>query len=164
MLILAIETSCDETSLAFIQMPEKEEIEDKDFYEFINSAQVIAQVISSQIKIHQEYGGVVPEIGARNHADQIHFLLKNTALEAAQKLNLNGENPDLEVLGKVEKIAVTTNPGLPSALRVGLTTAKSLKFFIENSNPQKNVEIIEVNHLRGHAISCFYSTNLLYNA
>ena len=152
-LALAIESSCDETSLAIFLLPQEVST---NFLEKINSYQVLGSIISSQIKIHQEYGGVIPEIGARSHASQIHYLWNLVWLQSVQKAkDLGLENLDINNL---EHFLVTTNPGLASALRVGLEFAKSLKFFLELEGA--NVNIISVNHLRGHVASCFYGLDV----
>ena len=147
-LALSIESSCDETSLTIFLLPENEP---ENFVDKVNSNFVLASIISSQIKIHQEYGGVIPEIGARSHASQIHYLwhlVWNQAVDKALDLKLS----PLE-LGSLKYFLVTTNPGLVSALRVGLEFAKSLKFFLELDGGA--IEIVPVNHLRGHVASCF---------
>jgi N6-L-threonylcarbamoyladenine synthase len=146
-LYLAIETSCDETSLAILA--KKTSLETVSFYDFVNSFEVIASVISSQISTHAKYGGVVPEIGARQHADQIHFLLQSL-------LDQIGDE-DINILTQIKSIFVTTEPGLISALRVGVEFAKTLKFYLDKSRLDgQKVEIVNVNHLRGHMISTFF--------
>ena len=160
MLTLSIETSCDETSLALLYKNELEP-NSKDFYTQINSYKVLASLISSQIKLHQPYGGVVPEIGARAHASQIHLVLSEL-LEIAWQNDLASEikikcdsGESLSLLKELDYIFVTTSPGLPSALKVGVEFAKTLSFFI-NQKYQKIVEVTPVNHLHGHLVSCFY--------
>lgn len=177
MLVLAIETSCDETSLAlltnnllFLDKQEgqfsgkslgqlsTEVNEVDDFLAYLNSFQVISSIISSQIQTHIKYGGVVPEIGARQHAENIHFLF----LELLGKINptdlsknfLNSE--DRKLLKKLDYIFVTVEPGLASALRVGLEFAKSLQFFIKQELGFF-VEIKTVNHLDGHIASSLFN-------
>ncbi len=152
-LALAIESSCDETSLAIFLLPDNVPT---NFLERINSYVVLGSIVSSQIKIHQEYGGVIPEVGARSHATQIHYLWNLVWQQAVEKASAIGIN-NLEKTN-LETILVTTNPGLVSALRVGLEFAKSLKFFLELQNA--NVNIIPVNHLRGHVASCFYNLDV----
>ena len=153
--VLAIESSCDETSLALLSMPSNVvQLADQ---EWLQQTQVLATVISSQIELHKQYGGVVPELGARRHANQIHFLW----LELLDQLD---PKQQASIVESIDKIMVTTSPGLVSALRVGQEFAKSVKFFIElqrlnrnRSNQSKNeVEVVEVNHLRGHVASCLY--------
>jgi N6-L-threonylcarbamoyladenine synthase len=85
MLILAIETSCDETSIAFLESGFEGELTSHNFLEYINSFEILAHKISTQVAIHAEYGGVIPEIGARLHAEQIHFLFEQTVLEVLEK-------------------------------------------------------------------------------
>jgi len=152
-LALAIESSCDETSLAIFLLPEKPS---ENFLDKVNSYVVLGSIVSSQIKIHQEYGGVIPEIGARSHANQIHYLFNLVWHQAEQKASELGLD-EIEMVN-LEKILVTTNPGLVSALRVGMEFAKSVKFFLELKGGL--IEIISVNHLRGHVASCFYKLDV----
>lgn len=149
MLILAIETSCDETSLCFMRSVDITNNSDisSGLYSYLNSFKILSSVISSQIEIHAEYGGVVPEIGARNHADQIHFLFEQIIRESGFKLD--------ELVLELKYIFVTTTPGLPSALRVGVEFAKSLKHFIKTKY-HKEVILKNINHLKGHVASSFY--------
>jgi N6-L-threonylcarbamoyladenine synthase len=164
MLVLGIETSCDETSFAML---EGELDGTKPFVEYLNSFVVRSSIISSQIENHIQYGGIVPEIGARLHAQQIHYLfyrlIKNYGAddtninlqsyeETGETLNME---PFLSILGQIDVIYVTTNPGLASALRVGYEFAKTLRYFIAQKI-HKIIEIVEVNHLYGHIFSCFY--------
>jgi N6-L-threonylcarbamoyladenine synthase len=146
---LAIETSCDETSLAIIE--KNVGLDNTNFYGFVNGFRVVASIISSQISTHAKYGGVVPEIGARQHAEQIHYLFQSLLLQAGITDQL-----DEKVDFNFKSIFVTTEPGLVSALRVGLEFAKSLQFYLEQSFPKQKVEIVNVNHLRGHTVSTFY--------
>jgi N6-L-threonylcarbamoyladenine synthase len=119
MTILAIETSCDETAIAIVS--EKDGV-----FEIQN------QILASQAKIHAQYGGVVPEVAAREHASLIFPLLKEL-----------GVSPDGE---GIDAIAVTAGPGLVPALRIGVEMAKSLAWLW-------NKPLVPVNHLEGH----FYS-------
>ena len=160
MLTLSIETSCDETSLAFMHKPESIPKYD-NFLDEINSYKVLASLISSQIKLHQPYGGVVPEIGARAHAEQIHMLMEELLEQVWQK------NPDLDLikntsldskidfLKNLDYIFVTTNPGLPPALKVGVEFAKTLSYFVAQKH-NKIIPVVPINHLHGHLVSCFY--------
>lgn len=100
---LAIETSCDETSVAIIK----------------NKREVIANIIYSQIDIHKKFGGVVPEVASRNHLKKISHVV-DEALESA----------DLK-LGDIDYISVTNGPGLVGALLVGLSYAKALSFALD---------------------------------
>ncbi|MDP2647716.1 MAG: tRNA (adenosine(37)-N6)-threonylcarbamoyltransferase complex transferase subunit TsaD, partial [Candidatus Yanofskybacteria bacterium] len=126
MKILAIETSCDETAAAVV------EATDGRFL-------VLSNIISSQIELHNKWGGVVPQLAAREHVKNIHHVVQ-TALKEAVEIG----NWKLEI-GKlpVDLIAVTHGPGLGPALLVGLTYAKTLAW--RHQKP-----IIGVNHMDGH--------------
>jgi tRNA A37 threonylcarbamoyltransferase TsaD len=204
MLILSIETSCDETSLALLYGENIDSInKNNDFVESINSWEIVAQLVSSQIIEHQKYGGVVPEIGARMHASQIYFLLDQLFKSAVNHLETlsveNSENTTRDVetgydliiksfrgktkydriewskfldlnqlsivdlqqdpkkwLKLIDQIYVTTYPGLPSALRVGVEMAKTIVYW-GNLTHRKKIKIHEINHLHGHIASCFYT-------
>ena len=189
-LILAIETSCDETSLALLAVPSlldhsqgleierNPEFETDSDLDLIRNTQILSSVIASQISTHALYGGVVPEIGARMHAEAIHFSwsqlleqldLREFGVMQNAKSKMQNLDPGLDigtrVLLRLDKIMVTTAPGLVSALRVGQEFAKSLQFFANQARKQYNLthdlnqqelEIFEVNHLRGHLASSFY--------
>ena len=172
-LVLAIESSCDETSLCLLAVPDfiNESNQANDDLELIRNIKILASVISSQIQTHQKYGGVVPEIGARLHAEQIHFIWKEMLENVDQiqfelifkeELGAKIHKFDLQsqVLILLEKIMVTTNPGLISALRVGQEFAKSIQFFSNIERIKHGIdskpEIMEINHLRGHLASSFY--------
>lgn len=146
MYYLGIESSCDETSIAILEGDVNLK-DNNNFLDYLNSFKILANVVSSQILIHQKYGGVVPEVGAREHAKGIHSVY-NQALE---KSGLS----HLDLINNLDKIFVTTKPGLVSALRVGLEFAKTLSFFIQQEI-KKDIEIVEINHLDGHVASCFY--------
>lgn len=113
MLILGIETSCDETALAIVEGRQ-------------GKLRVLKNVVASQIKIHQKYGGVIPEVAARQHAEIIAPLLKKT---------LGRKKPDV--------IAVTAGPGLAIALLVGIEVGRTLSYLWEKP-------LVKVNHLAGH--------------
>lgn len=118
MLTLGIETSCDETSVAVI---------DEQY-------RILSNVIISQIDIHQTFGGVVPEIAARNHIENILPVLD----EALTKANLT--------IDQIDQVAATTQPGLPGAVMVGRVFGQSLANAL-------NVPFLAVNHLHGHMAS-----------
>jgi len=99
-LILAIETSCDETSAAVVR----------------NGREVLSNIISSQIDIHKRFGGVVPEVASRKHLENISPVIDEALLSAGAALK------DLDA------IAATCGPGLVGALLIGLTTAKAIAF------------------------------------
>jgi N6-L-threonylcarbamoyladenine synthase len=164
MLILGIESSCDETSIAFL---EGEIVPGLDFYEQLNRFTVLGSLISSQIQSQKKYGGVVPELGARMHAENIHILFFQTLQECLPGFHFDLQNLVLteeakDFLRRLEYIFVTTEPGLISALRVGLEFAKTVQFFCEQELG-KRIEIVKVNHLRGHLASCFYGMKELKN-
>ena len=97
---MGIESSCDETSVAIVK----------------NGREVLSNVINSQIKIHEEYGGVVPEIASRCHTEVINQIMK----EALEKAGVTLDN--------IDAISVTHGPGLVGALLVGVSYAKGLSF------------------------------------
>ena len=99
-IILAIESSCDETAVAIIK----------------NGHEILANVVSTQIEIHRRYGGVVPEIASRKHLELINAVVQETLDQAHM------------ILDDVTHIAVTYGPGLVGALLVGVATAKALAF------------------------------------
>ncbi len=115
MYILAIESSCDETSVAIVK----------------NGTDEIATVISTQIDVHKEYGGVVPEIASRHHIKNITIVLE----ECLEKANMKIE--------EIDAIAVTEGPGLIGSLLVGLQAAKTLAYIHQKP-------LIPVHHIAGH--------------
>lgn len=119
--VLAIETSCDETAVAIVK-----------------NRQVCSSIITSQIPIHQQYGGVVPEVASRQHLETINGAIAQ-ALEQAQ----------LD-WGKIDGIAATCAPGLVGALLVGLTAAKTLAILY-------NKPFLGVHHLEGHIYATYLS-------
>ena len=118
MIILAIETSCDETAVAIVEF-------DK------NRARVLSSVISSQIRTHRKYGGVVPALASRMHLKNMAPVLK----KAFQKAKMSKD--------KIDYIAVTKGPGLIPALVVGVGAAKALAYSLDKP-------LVAVNHLEGH--------------
>lgn len=122
-LILGIESSCDETSVSVVK----------------NGREVLSNVINSQIKIHEEYGGVVPEIASRAHTEVINGIMKQALKEANVTLD------------DIDAIAVTQGPGLVGALLVGVSYAKGLSY--ATGKP-----LIAVNHIEGH-IAANYLTH-----
>lgn len=100
LIILGIETSCDETAVAIVK----------------NGREIIANVVASQIESHKRFGGVVPEIASRHHVEQVTIVLD----EAMTQANLSFED--------IDAIAVTHGPGLVGALLVGVNAAKALSF------------------------------------
>ena len=120
---LGIESSCDETSASMVK----------------NGREVLSNVISSQIKIHELYGGVVPEIASRNHVEAI----SNVTKQAIEEAKIKQEDIDL--------VACTAGPGLVGALLVGVSYAKAFSYSI-------NKPLIGTNHIQGH-IAANYITH-----
>jgi len=114
MIILGIESSCDDTSVALIDASESGFV-------------VLSEKTASQIDIHKKYGGVVPEIAGRAHAEKI--------LPLVEEVMKGQEKPDV--------IAVTSGPGLITGLLVGVEAAKSLSYLLD-------VPLIGINHIEGH--------------
>lgn len=114
-LVLGLETSCDETSAAVIA----------------DGRTILSNVISSQIPIHQKYGGVVPELASRRHVENVLPVIDQALTEAGVTLS------DLNAVG------VTHGPGLVGALLVGVAAAKALSF-------AANIPLVGVHHLEGH--------------
>jgi N6-L-threonylcarbamoyladenine synthase len=131
MIILGIETSCDETAVAII---EGKNVGTK------NLLSVRSNVVSSQIDIHKKYGGVVPEIAAREHVLNILPVVN----EALEKAGIKRE----EAGKKIDAIAVTFGPGLITSLIVGIETAKVLSHVW-------GVPLIGINHIEGHIYANF---------
>ena len=99
-LILAIESSCDETAASVVK----------------NGREVLSNVISSQIALHTLYGGVVPELASRKHIEKINQVVESALLEAGVTLE------------EITAIGVTYGPGLVGALLVGVSAAKAISF------------------------------------
>jgi N6-L-threonylcarbamoyladenine synthase len=127
MKILAIETSCDDTGIAILESGEKKH-------------QVLANVVSSQIKTHAPFGGVVPNLAAREHLKNILPCLKQVFFEAK---SAGGRTEK-----KIDLIATTIGPGLIPSLLVGTNFAKALAY-------QWQKPIIGVNHMAGHVFANF---------
>ena len=114
-LTLGIETSCDETAASIVA----------------DGRQVLSNIISSQIDIHTEFGGVVPEIASRHHLENINWVIEKALKEADCTID------DIDLIG------VTYGPGLVGALLVGVAAAKALAF-------AKDIPLVGVNHMHGH--------------
>ena len=113
--ILAIESSCDETAAAVVK----------------NGREVLSNVISSQIALHTQYGGVVPEIASRKHIEKINQVIEEALAEANMEL------------GQMDAIGVTYGPGLVGALLVGVAEAKAISY-------ATNIPLVGVHHIEGH--------------
>jgi N6-L-threonylcarbamoyladenine synthase len=121
--ILAIESSCDETSAAILT-------------ENDNVPALLSNIVSSQIDIHKEFGGVVPEVAARAHIENIIPVIKQSL--SAAKLTLD----------EIDYIGLTAGPGLVGSLVVGVETAKAI-------SEAKNIPLVPLNHLEGHIYANF---------
>ena len=119
---LGIETSCDETAAAVIQENES------------GIANILSNIVSSQIEEHREFGGVVPELAARAHVENIDYIINKALEDSGTTLN------------QIDGIAATAGPGLIVCLTVGLNIGKSIAAF-------SNKPFVGVNHLEGHALS-----------
>ena len=124
-LIMGIESSCDETACAIVK----------------GGREVIANVVASQIKIHEEYGGVIPEIAAREHLEAINVVID----EALKQAGVKGED--------ISAFAATVGPGLVGCLLVGMNAAKTLALVYDKP-------FIGVNHLNAHLAANFIDTEL----
>jgi N6-L-threonylcarbamoyladenine synthase len=123
MLILSIETSCDETAMAIILAKK-------------NNFITLSNIVSSQVKLHAEWGGVVPNLAAREHLKNILPVLEQTLKGAKIKLS------------DIDLIAVTAGPGLIPALLLGVNSAKTLAYFYQKP-------LVGVHHVAGHILSAF---------
>lgn len=120
MLLLAIETSCDETAAALVR----------------DGREILSSVVSSQVAIHAEYGGVVPEIASRKHLEMISPVISRALKEAGL------------CMGDIEGVAVTRGPGLSGALLVGFSAAKAIAAAL-------GIPFIGVHHIEGHIFAAF---------
>jgi len=121
MLVLGIETSCDETAAAVIR----------------DGREIVSSVIASQIKTHERFGGVVPELASREHLDKIVPIVE----EAFARAGVSQDD--------IDGIAVTMGPGLVGSLLVGVSYAKAMAFALHKP-------LVGVNHIEGHIYSvCF---------
>jgi N6-L-threonylcarbamoyladenine synthase len=124
MRVLGIETSCDETSVGVID----------------GDGRILANVVSSQIAAHARYGGVVPEVAARAHLENLPIAFE----EALARARID--------LSRIELVAATAGPGLIGALLVGLSAARAIAF-------GRGVPLVPVNHLEGHLFSAHLSAD-----
>lgn len=117
---IAIESSCDETSVAVIE----------------NGRKILSNIISSQIDVHKEYGGVVPEIASRKHIENINLVIDKALEESGKSLD------------DMDSVGVTYGPGLVGALLVGVSAAKAIAY-------AKKIPLVPVNHIEGHIYANF---------
>jgi N6-L-threonylcarbamoyladenine synthase len=127
MLVLGIESSCDETAAAVLS----------------GGSDLLSSIISNQIEIHSKYGGVVPEIAGRCHAESIHLVIQKSLDEAGITLK------------EIDLMAVTMGPGLVTSLLVGLNTAKAISYALQKP-------LIGVNHLEGHLLAIFLEKEVVF--
>ncbi len=130
-LILGIESSCDETAASIIQ-------ENED-----GIPTILSNIVSSQVDIHKEFGGVVPELAARSHVEKIDLIVKKALIESKKNIE------------EIDAVAATAGPGLIVCLSVGLNFAKAIASSLKKP-------FIAVNHLEGHALSPKLVTKLHY--
>jgi len=119
-LVLGIETSCDETAASIVK----------------NGREILSNIVNSQVRIHQLFGGVVPEVASRKHIENIAPVVNSAFAEAGLSYQ------------HIHAVAVTTMPGLVGSLLVGLSFAKAFAYGL-------NLPLIAVNHLHGHIYANF---------
>ena len=130
-IILGIETSCDETAAAIITENEQ------------GISTILSNIVSSQVEVHKEFGGVVPELAARSHIDKIDLITKKAIDESGIKME------------DIDAIASTAGPGLIVCLSVGLSFGKTMASSLD-------IPFIAINHLEGHALSPKLNSKLNY--
>ena len=130
-IILGIESSCDETAIAIIKENEH------------GVPKILSSIVSSQMDIHKEFGGVVPELAARSHIEKIDLIAKKAINESGIKLK------------DIDAVAATAGPGLIVCLSVGLSFGKAIALSMDKP-------FIAVNHLEGHALSPKLNSKINY--
>ena len=130
-IILGIETSCDETAVAIIEENDK------------GQPSILSNVVSSQVDVHKEFGGVVPELAARSHIEKIDLIAKKAIDKSKIKL------------ADISAVAATAGPGLIVCLTVGLSFGKAIALSLKKP-------FIAVNHLEGHALSPKLNSKINY--
>ena len=130
-IILGIESSCDETAASIIQENDR------------SIPTILSNIVSSQVDVHKEFGGVVPELAARSHIEKIDLITKKAIDESSIKLE------------DIDAVAATAGPGLIVCLSVGLSFGKAMAYSL-------NKPFIAVNHLEGHALSPKLNSKLHY--
>ena len=122
MKVLGVETSCDETSAAVVR----------------DGAEILSNVVSSQVALHRPYGGVVPELASRNHLRLINSVVEEALTEARTSIE------------QIDAIAVTYGPGLASSLLIGINAAKGIAFATEKP-------FVGINHVEAHLYSPLFA-------
>jgi N6-L-threonylcarbamoyladenine synthase len=130
-LILGIESSCDETAASLITENEQ------------GFPIVLSNIVSSQVEVHKQFGGVVPELAARSHMEKIDLIVRKAISESGRKIE------------EIDAVASTAGPGLIVCLSVGLSFGKAFASAL-------NKPFIAVNHLEGHALSPKLNSQLNY--
>ena len=130
-LILGIESSCDETAASIITEDEQ------------GNPVVLSNIVSSQVEVHKEFGGVVPELAARSHVEKIDWIVQKAIDDSERKIE------------EIDAVASTAGPGLIVCLSVGLSFGKAFASAL-------NKPFIAVNHLEGHALSPKLNSELNY--
>lgn len=128
-IVMSFESSCDETSVAIIEDGNK----------------ILSNIVATQIKSHQRFGGVVPEVASRHHIEEVTICIDDAMREA----NVTYDD--------IDAIAVTYGPGLVGALLIGVTAAKTVAW-------AHNIPLIPVNHIAGHILASRYVTKIEYPA
>ncbi len=123
MIVLGIESSCDETAACVLELKEER-------------PRILSEQISSQIQLHAEYGGVVPELAAREHLGNLPYIVNGVLADSGLKLS------------ELSGICVTVGPGLRGCLLMGLDFAKGLSV-------ASGVPVVGVNHIEGHILAPF---------
>lgn len=118
--ILALETSCDETAASVVA----------------DGVKILSNIISSQVDVHQKFGGVVPEVASRKHLELLNHVVEEALLEAGLEF------------GDLDALAVTYGPGLVGALLVGVSAAKTLAYGLD-------LPLLGINHIEGHIYANF---------
>src|SRR5690554_6081428 len=127
MIVLGVETSCDETAVAIVE----------------DGRKIYADVVYSQIKIHEQYGGVVPEVASRRHILKIISVFEKALNDAKMKPS------------EIDLVAVTTHPGLIGSLLVGINAARAFAL-------AHNIEYIGINHLTGHIYANYIESDFQF--
>jgi len=130
-LILGIESSCDETAASIISENDQ------------GNPIILSNIVSSQVDVHKEYGGVVPELAARSHIEKIDLIVQKAIDDSGKKIE------------EIDAVASTAGPGLIVCLSVGLSFGKAFAASL-------NKPFIAVNHLEGHALSPKFNSKLDY--
>ncbi len=126
-IILAIESSCDETACAIVR----------------NGKDILSNIVSSQISVHKEFGGVIPEVASRIHVENISFVIES----AIEQANVRWE--------EIDAIAIANGPGLVGCLHIGSQAAKTLAFLHDKP-------LISVHHIAGHIYANGFIEELVY--